>query len=1151
MLKYAIGKQKQIEFWRTFMNRIFKPAFAIMDHRKFYSKFILIFIVFLIPLSVFITMQIKDAQVVYEIKSSQSEGIHINIMLRSMIQHMQEHRGMSSSYLNGDESFKKDLEQKDIDLNKDIELLNKALSSNKNLSNTSSDWEGIKKDLEKIQNNLKNMTPSESFATHTALIQKTLELSQQISYDTSLLLQDEASSFLLVELTMTNLPTMAEKMGQSRAKGSGVATKKTITTDEKQQLVNLLDNVNLNLSSTEKNVSMLFAKESNSKILEGSYKKAVESTKLLTDTVSKEFLETDQIVIDSKEYFDLATSSINDVYGFLNEASGYLDERANTELKHAQLNMSLMIGMSALACLIIVYLFVGLYLSIKRTIMSISTVAAQVSTGDLRKRIQLNTKDETQEIASAFNKVIDNIKEQAEAAKRIAEGDLEIQISPRSEEDILGYSMLSVVEKLRGLVVETEKLTNAAISGELDVRGDAESFSGGFRDIVAGFNNTLDAMLEPLQVASEFINHVSKGDKLDTIENEYKGEYGVLIDNLNLVKKSLDTLLDESGKLTLAAKDGDLSYRADLSKLPGSYGQIVGGVNSALDALIEPLNVAAGYMKKIGEGEIPSRLTADYKGDFNDIKNSINACIDGLGAIREGNAVMLKMSLNDYSEKVEGEYLGIYKELSASINMVAGSVKNVIEIMTHVAKGDLSDLDSLLKAGRRSEKDLLIPGLILMIQSLKDLVSETDTLSLAAVNGELSTRGDADKFQGEFSKVVQGINSTLDAVIEPINESSSVLLEMARGNLSTSMNGEYLGDHAAIKNALNSTLTNMRSYVSEISEILAHISDGNLTVQTQANYMGDFIAIKNSLTNITLSLSEVMGDIGQAADQVASGSRQVSDGSQALSQGSTEQASAIQELTASITEIASQTKQNAINANQANELATVARVNAEKGNEHMRAMLGSMEEINQSSANISKIIKVIDDIAFQTNILALNAAVEAARAGQHGKGFAVVAEEVRNLAARSAEAAKETTELIEGSIDKVQGGTKIANETASALIEIVDGIEKAAELVAGIAEASNEQASGIAQVNKGIEQVSQVVQNNSATAEESAAASEELSSQAEMLKEMVAKFKISNSYKAGVRLTGVSAQQVGEVKKLTQNNEVTHIFLEENEFDKY
>jgi methyl-accepting chemotaxis protein len=227
-----------------------------------------------------------------------------------------------------------------------------------------------------------------------------------------------------------------------------------------------------------------------------------------------------------------------------------------------------------------------------------------------------------------------------------------------------------------------------------------------------------------------------------------------------------------------------------------------------------------------------------------------------------------------------------------------------------------------------------------------------------------------------------------------------------------------------------------------------------------------------------------------------------------LSQGATEQASSIEELTASIEEIASQTRANAGNAEKAKEIATSAFQNAQVGNQQMGEMLTSMRDINEASTNISKIIKVIDDIAFQTNILALNAAVEAARAGQHGKGFAVVAEEVRNLAARSADAAKETTVMIEGSMSKVADGTKIANETASALEAIVKDVSLAADLVGEIAVASNEQALGVDQINQGITQISDVVQTTSATAEETAAASEELSGQSEMLKTQVATFRL-------------------------------------------
>lgn len=302
--------------------------------------------------------------------------------------------------------------------------------------------------------------------------------------------------------------------------------------------------------------------------------------------------------------------------------------------------------------------------------------------------------------------------------------------------------------------------------------------------------------------------------------------------------------------------------------------------------------------------------------------------------------------------------------------------------------------------------------------------------------------------------------------------------------------------------------SSIKKPLNKIVDVSKRVADGDLDVTVDIDTRDEIGVLAQAFRRMTDNINDAMTNINNAAEQVAAGAKQVSDSSMELSQGATEQASSIEELTASLEEISSQTKLNAQNANQANELAETAENNAVQGNEQMSGMLKAMEEINDSSENISKIIKVIDEIAFQTNILALNAAVEAARAGQHGKGFAVVAEEVRNLAARSANAAKETTDLIEGSIKKTENGTKIANETANALNKIVGDVAKAASLVGDIAVASNEQATGIAQVNQGIMQVSQVVQTNSATSEESAAASEELSSQAELLREAVSKFKL-------------------------------------------
>ncbi len=350
-----------------------------------------------------------------------------------------------------------------------------------------------------------------------------------------------------------------------------------------------------------------------------------------------------------------------------------------------------------------------------------------------------------------------------------------------------------------------------------------------------------------------------------------------------------------------------------------------------------------------------------------------------------------------------------------------------------------------------------------------------------------------------------------NSIAKPVKAVTDSAQKVADGDFNVNITTKSTGEVGLLIDSfkrIGVTLTTYKKHIEEISTILDKIAEGDIDFELKHEYIGEFNKIKTSLLNISDTLNATLSQIKDSSQQIASGSEQVAEGSQGLAQGATEQASSIQELSATISEISDQIKENANNVQYANTIVEKTGSDINECNEQMKQMMDAMVNISEKSSQISKIIKTIDDIAFQTNILALNAAVEAARAGAAGKGFAVVADEVRNLAQKSAEAAKDTTSLIESSVQSVESGTKIAEETAKMLEEIVIGSQEIVTTIDKIASASKQQADGVAQVTIGVDQISAVVQTNSATAEESAATSEELSSQAKMLEDLVYKFKL-------------------------------------------
>lgn len=705
------------------------------------------------------------------------------------------------------------------------------------------------------------------------------------------------------------------------------------------------------------------------------------------------------------------------------------------------------------------------------------------------------------------------------SANAIAEGNLDTEIDKGNGDEItiLAEAFEKIVAALRLLREEVDNLIGGAVEGNLSVRADESRQSGAYRGIISGVNRLLDAITVPLNTAADYIDSIGRGDIPEKITEDFKGDFNRIKESLNNCIDSVNALIADAEMLSDAAVQGNLSVRADVSRHNGDFGKVIEGVNNTLDAIVEPIETSAAYLDRISRGDIPDEITDDFKGDFNHIKASLNRCIYSVKALIEDAemlsdaAVAGRLSVRADASKHNGDFGKVIEGVNNALDAVITPLRIAEDYVERISRGDIPQK---IAEEQNGEYENFRNSINTCIDAVNLLIADANMLSDAAARGDLSVRADVTRHQGDFRKIIEGQNNTFKAMAEPLSEAVTVLAELADGNLSVKAVGEYKGDLATIKESINSMAAAWSQYISEISTVLSEMAEGNLDVAVTSEFKGDFVKIKDSINNIIDTFNKVISEIIIASEQVTVSSKQVSEGSQNLSAGASEQAASVEQLTASISEIAQKTRENAASAAKADQIANAVKQDAVEGTEKMKQMLDSMNKIREASSSISKVIKVIDDIAFQTNILALNAAVEAARAGQYGKGFAVVADEVRNLATKSANAAKETTQMIDTSMAKSAEGADIAHNTSEALRKIEEGVLNTAALIADIAKSSNEQATGIAQINKGIEQVSKIVQTNSATAEESAAACEELFSQAENMKELVSRFKVRSKTKA-------------------------------------
>ncbi len=625
-----------------------------------------------------------------------------------------------------------------------------------------------------------------------------------------------------------------------------------------------------------------------------------------------------------------------------------------------------------------------------------------------------------------------------------------------------------------------------------------------------------DDIVETYDKYSEIIDLIIKHCHNNDLEALIKTDMTIAA-----VQEEIDGYIDELMYISYEESKKSTSDAYDMS-VTSSLIMIVLGTVVCFMAIVLGLIISSFIVKPIKR--ITSLSTNAAEGNF-DIDFNINTT-DEIGKLSD-NIISVIYGFKDITNEVSNIYSNIEKgSLSDRINTdnYKGAYKDTVEAINQMLNIFESDTWSILNSIKeyaggnfkyktpefQGEKAEFQVQLDIFKNTLKSINSDLLRLITEVISGNLTVRADSSIYTGDWRDIIENLNKLVSTVEEPINKTCKILKEVENANFNVYLDGDFKGNFQVMQNAINSTIQSLKIYIKNISEILTKMAEKDLNVSIDIEYKGDFNEIKSALTLIINNFNILIEQIDNSAEQVSAGANSIADTSNSLAIGASTQSASLNTIVHNFEKISEQSKYTSTSTVEANQMTNVVKNKIETENNDMDNMVEAMSSINEASLNIENIISVIEEIAFQTNLLALNAAIEAARAGSFGKGFSVVADEVRSLALRSNKAVKETAELINTTIEKVDEGTQIANNAAKQLKEISGIVDNVAEIINNVNNSSQQQYHSLTDIKTEVTQINKVVTNNSSMSEEAASAAEELTSMVSVLKGFISEFNLKN-----------------------------------------